>query len=78
MDRFAEGVKENNIELAIITVPASVAQGIAETVVAGGVKAILNFAPQRLELPSDVTVRQADLAAELQILSYHLREDFGL
>lgn len=78
MDRFAEVVQENNIELVIITVPASVAQGVAETVVNGGVKAILNFAPLRLELPPDVTVRQADLAAELQILSYHLREDFGL
>jgi len=77
MNRFAEVAKENDIELAIVTVPASAAQGIAEKVVAAGVKGILNFAPQRLELPSDVAVRQADLAAELQILSYHLREDFG-
>ncbi len=77
MNRFAEVAKENDIELAIVTVPASAAQGIAEKVVAAGVKGILNFAPQRLELPHDVAVRQADLAAELQILSYHLREDFG-
>ena len=63
MNRFAEVAKENDIELAIVTVPASAAQGIAEKVVAAGVKGILNFAPQRLELPSDVAVRQADLAA---------------
>ena len=39
---------------------------------AGGVKAILNFAPVRLELPPDVAVRQVDLSTELQILSFHL------
>ena len=41
-------------------------------VVAAGVRAILNFAPVRLEVPEGVEVRQADVAAELQILSFHL------
>jgi redox-sensing transcriptional repressor len=60
------------VDIVILTTPAAVAQEVAERAVAGGVKAILNFAPVRLELPTDVAVRQVDLSTELQILSFHL------
>lgn len=62
----------DDIGIAILTVPASVAQSVADAVVAAGIKAILNFAPVKLSVPDDVAVRQADVAAELQILSFHL------
>jgi len=75
LSRVHEIVKERNIEIAILTVPARVVQQVAEALVDAGVKAILNFAPHRLELSDDIAVRQADLAAELQILSHHLRQD---
>jgi redox-sensing transcriptional repressor len=67
-----EVVAEQGIEIAILTVPVDVVQEVADRVVASGVRAILNFAPVRLEAPEGVIVRQADVAAELQILSYHL------
>ncbi len=70
--RFAEVAQRDDIEIAILTVPASVAQSVADSVAAAGVKAILNFAPVKLSVPDDVAVRQADVAAELQILSFHL------
>jgi redox-sensing transcriptional repressor len=58
-------------EMAILAVPASVAQGVAERLVEAGVSAILNFAPVRVVVPETVPVRQVDLSTELQILSYY-------
>jgi redox-sensing transcriptional repressor len=71
-ERLGEVFAQDSVEIAIITVPAHAAQAVAEAIVEAGVKAILNFAPVRLEVPDDVVVRQADVAAELQILSFHL------
>lgn len=69
---FAKAVDRDALEIVVLTVPASAAQAVTDTVVAAGVKAILNFAPTKLMVPADVAVRQADVAAELQILSFHL------
>ncbi|MDH4140314.1 MAG: redox-sensing transcriptional repressor Rex [Coriobacteriia bacterium] len=60
------------VDIAMIAVPAMAAQSVADSLVAAGVKAILNFAPVRIEVPEGAIARQADLAAELQILSFHL------
>jgi redox-sensing transcriptional repressor len=64
-------VAEYGITIAVITTPASVAQEVCDRLVASGVTAILNFAPVVLSVPSHVDVRKVDLAAELQILSFH-------
>ncbi len=58
--------------IGIITVPAPAAQGVAEKLVTAGVGALLNFAPTRLTLISEVAVRSIDLASELSILTHHL------
>lgn len=65
-------VQENNIELGIITVPASAAQQVADQLVDAGIKAIWNFAPTRLILPEDIAVRNEDLAVGIVSLIYHL------
>ncbi len=72
VDDLEEVLAADGVEIAVITTPAAAAQAIAERVTAAGVKAVLNFAPVRLELPGDVAVRQVDLSTELQILSFHL------
>ncbi len=72
---LGEVFAREDVEIAIITVPATVAQAVADVVVAAGTRAILNFAPVRLDVPEDVQVRQADVAAELQILSFHLNAE---
>jgi len=69
---LASTVESECIEIAILTVPAVVAQQVVDAVVDSGIKAVLNFAPARLTVPEGVTVRQADVASELQILSFHL------
>lgn len=58
-------------DMAILAVPASSAQKVADRLVAAGVSSILNFAPVRVSVPQEVPVRQVDLSTELQILSYY-------
>jgi redox-sensing transcriptional repressor len=64
-------LREKNVEIAIITTPASVAQKVVDEVVEAGVGSILNFAPARVAVPDHVKVRQVDLGVELQILSFY-------
>jgi len=59
------------IDIAVLATPAAVTQEICDRLVSAGVTSILNFAPIALAAPSHVEVRQVDLAAELQILSFH-------
>lgn len=79
IDDAKEVLEREAVELAVMTVPAEQAQRVADILVDAGIRAILNFAPTRIEVPEGVTVRQADVAAELQILSFHLNlvEDAG-
>jgi redox-sensing transcriptional repressor len=68
---LAEVVAEQEIAIAVLATPASVAQDVCDQVVAAGVTSILNFAPVVLSVPAHVDLRKVDLAAELQILSFH-------
>ncbi len=63
-------VAERGIRIAIVTVPAGSAQEVVDALVAAGVKAILNFAPARLEGPAGVKIRNVDLAVDLGVLSF--------
>ncbi len=64
----------SDIAMAIITTPTSAAQGIASLLVSAGVRSILNFAPELLDVPDHVHLRQVELATELQILSFYLAD----
>lgn len=57
--------------IGVITTPGDSAQGVADRLVALGVRSILNFAPGHISVPDEVDVRVVDLATELQILAYH-------
>lgn len=63
--------RDGLFNMAILAVPASAAQKVADQLVAAGVSSILNFAPTRVNVPDEVPVRQVDLSTELQILSYY-------
>lgn len=65
-------VRRLGVQLGIITVPAPAAQGIADQLIAGGVRALWNFAPIKLVVPDDIIVRNEDLAVGLLTLSHHL------
>ncbi len=66
-------VKDFSVKLAILAVPAPVAQQVVNELVATGIHAILNFAPVVLEVPDQVVVNNVDLAVELANLSYFIR-----
>jgi redox-sensing transcriptional repressor len=59
-------------DIAVLAVPVQEAQPAAERLVKAGVKAILNFAPTQLQVPADVSVRNVNMAMELEGLSFAL------
>jgi redox-sensing transcriptional repressor len=71
--KLAESVRDKNIIVGVLAVPASGAQRAADDLVASGVKIIFNYSEALLETPSDVTVHTSNPAVELlYALYFHL------
>jgi len=70
-DELAAVVAEEHIAIGVIATPAPAAQGVADELIAAGVRSILNFAPTVLNVPPEVSLRKVDLAVEMQILSFY-------
>ncbi|MHC4785596.1 MAG: redox-sensing transcriptional repressor Rex, partial [Planctomycetota bacterium] len=73
MKGMATFLRRRDIRLAIVTVPADVAQKMADRLVSAGVKAIWNFAPTQLTVPPDVLVRNEHISRGLSEIAYHLK-----
>ena len=73
IDAMPEFVRERTVRMAILSVPASVAQEVANQLVQAGIAGILNFAPIVLSVPEDVIVNNVNLAIELENLSYFVQ-----
>ncbi|MBX7244339.1 MAG: redox-sensing transcriptional repressor Rex [Candidatus Sumerlaeaceae bacterium] len=73
IDDLEKRIRAEGIEIAILSVPAEVAQSVVDRLVAAGVTGILNFVPLRLIAPEHVKVQYVDLAIEIESLSYYLR-----
>ena len=69
---MTEKIKQQKIKIAVLTVPASAAQEMADQLVKAGVKAILNYAPTSLSVPDDVHVQYIDPVTHLQRMTYYL------
>lgn len=72
VDDLPEVVREKNIQIVILTVPAPAARAVADFAVNSGIKAILNFAPVSIKTPAEVICMPVDISSELKILSHHL------
>lgn len=72
LDELASTIKEKQIKLAIITVPATAAQTVCDQLTAAGIKGILNFAPTTIRAPKDVRIHYADVTSNLQSLAFYL------
>jgi redox-sensing transcriptional repressor len=71
--RLAETVREKNIIVGVLAVPAESAQQVAERLVDSGVKIIFNYSEALLDVPSDVTVHTSNPAVDLlHALYFHL------
>ncbi len=63
----------NDIQVAILTVPATVAQSVSDRLAETNVHGILNFTPARLNVSENIRIHHIDLAVELQTLVYFLK-----
>ncbi|MGM7724265.1 redox-sensing transcriptional repressor Rex [uncultured Metabacillus sp.] len=72
LDSLEENLPED-VTVAILTVPATVAQSITDRLIVKGIKGILNFTPARLNVPDTIRIHHIDLAVELQSLVYFLK-----
>lgn len=71
MDELDSIIAENEINIAVMAVPPSAAQGVVDRLVDAGITSILSFATTSVTVPNDVSLRQVDLSVELQILAFH-------
>jgi redox-sensing transcriptional repressor len=67
-----KNLRKTKIDLAIIAVPESSAQQIAEKLVRAGVKGILNFSPLHIQVPKRIKVITIDIAMDLARLPYYM------
>jgi len=74
IQRIGEVNEAVGARMAILAVPASAAQDVAEHAMKHGIRAFLNFAPLNLRVPSHVVVRNVSFLQELAVLSYRLTE----
>ena len=65
--------RTHKVLMGIITVPADHAQEVADLLIAGGIKAIWNFAPVHLDVPANILVQNENMATSLAVLSVHLQ-----
>ncbi len=69
---FERVVREAQIEIGVIAVPASSAQEVADRMIESGITVIWNFAPVRVRVPEEVVIRNEDLSVGLISLVYQL------
>ncbi len=73
MGRLKDFVRSHRVKIAILAVPATAAQDVANHLVTSGVSGILNFSPILLHVPEHVIVNNVNLAIELENLSYFIK-----
>jgi redox-sensing transcriptional repressor len=74
MEELPGFVQQHGVKMAILTVPAAVAQEVANALVQNGIAGILNFSPIVLSVPEEVMVNNVNLAIELENLSYFIQD----
>ena len=72
---FRQLVRRLGIDIAVLAVPGAAAQSVAEVVVQGGIRAILNFSPGTLRVPPGVKLKNMDLTVSLESLSFFLARE---
>lgn len=75
--RLTSIARRERVGIAVLAVPASSAQVVANRVVRSGIKAILNFSPGTIRVPDDVKLKSVDLTVSLESLSFHLARGDG-
>lgn len=66
-------VREQGVQVGLITVPAQSAQEVADLLVKAGVKGVLNFAPVALKLPPEISMEHIDITLSIEKVAYFAR-----
>jgi len=61
-----------HVQIGVLTVTASVAQSVANSMIEGGIRGIWNFTPSTLDVPDHVILQREELASSLAVLSHRL------
>jgi len=69
---LVDRIRNANIKIAMLTVPAAAAQSTTDRLIQAGIKAILNYAPVSLNVPANVRVQYIDPVTHLQRMTYYL------
>lgn len=72
MEMVERFVRENDVDIAVLTIPKTSAVEVAEVLAANGIKAIWNFAHVDLNVPEGIQVENVHLSDSLMKLSYNL------
>lgn len=67
-------ITQHSVKLAMVAVPAQVAQAVTNDLISYGIRGILNYAPITLSVPDGVEVQYIDPVAELQHMTFYLRD----
>ncbi|MGN1116795.1 MAG: redox-sensing transcriptional repressor Rex [Candidatus Ornithomonoglobus sp.] len=73
-DELGDFVRENNVDIAILTVPASAAHETAELLVESGIRGIVNFSYSELDVSTNVPVENVHLSDTLMTMAYRIKE----
>jgi redox-sensing transcriptional repressor len=76
LDELEEFIKDNKVDVAMITVPCDQTPIVADRVARLGVKGLWNFSPMDLKLPYDIIIENVHLSDSLMVLGYKLNEKF--
>lgn len=71
-DSLTDEIRAAGIKMAMIAVPGTQAQAVANKLVEAGVRAILSYAPVNLNVPPGVRVQNIDPSIHLQRMTYYL------
>ena len=72
MDHIERDIAKEQPDIAVLTTPAEEAQSVVDRLVKAGIRAVLNFAPIQLHVPAEVTLKNVNMAMELEGLSFAL------
>ncbi len=72
MAQLERDIAKEHPDIAVLTTPAEEAQTVVDRLVASGMRALLNFAPIQLQVPPEVTLKNVNMAMELEGLSFAL------
>jgi redox-sensing transcriptional repressor len=73
-DDFEQRMKQDGVNIGVLTVPIAIAQEISDKMIAGGIKAIWNFTPFRIRVPENIVVQNTSLYAHLAVMFNRLNE----